>query len=99
MNTQPAQPIPGNGQGPDTNYTAIPIDAVQLAHIAELLNILDGFLRQADGVADQLVNYLLATGRDHPQPPDWTGYNANLLLDQVSFTAHSLRSQPRERLQ
>lgn len=74
----------------------MPINAVQLAHIAELLDILDGFLRHADGVADELAIYLHATGRDHPQPPDWAGYNANLLLDQVSFTAHRLRSQPRE---
>jgi hypothetical protein len=38
-------------------------------------------------------------GRDHPQPPHWAGYNANLLIDQVSFTAHALRTNPREPLQ
>jgi hypothetical protein len=45
MNTQSAQPIPSNGQQPDLDRTAIPISAARLAHIAELLDILDGFLR------------------------------------------------------
>ena len=36
---------------------------------------------------------------DHPQPPDWAGYDANLLIDQISFTAHSLRAHRREPLQ
>ena len=64
MNTQPAQPIPGNSQ-----QATIPINAAQLAHIAELLDILDGFLRYADGIANRLADYLHATGRDHPNPP------------------------------
>jgi hypothetical protein len=34
-----------------------------------------------------------------PNSPDWTGYNANLLIDQVSFTAHSLRAHRRKPLQ
>lgn len=70
----------------------------QLADIAELLDLLDGFLRRADGIADRLADYLHATGRDHPQPPHWAGYNANLLIDQVSFTAHALRANRREPL-
>ncbi len=99
MNTQPAQPIPSNGRQPHPDRTAIPISAAQLAHIAELLDILDGFLRRADGIADQLADYLHATGRNHPQPPHQASYNANLLIDQVSFTAHSLRAHRREPLQ
>ena len=99
MNTQPAQPIQGNGQQPDPSHATVGINATQLAHIAELLDILDGFLRRADGIVDRLADYLHATGRDHPQPPNWAGYNANLLIDQVSFAAHSLRAHRREPLQ
>jgi len=59
MNIQQAQAIRGN-------------DA-QLADIAELLDLLDGFLRRADGIADRLADYLHAIGRDHPQSPHWAG--------------------------
>jgi hypothetical protein len=38
-----------------------PINTNQLAHIAELLALLDGFLRYTDGIADRLVHYLHAT--------------------------------------
>jgi hypothetical protein len=62
--TQPAQPISHNGQQATT-----PINTAQLADIAELLDILDGFLRHADDIADRLADYLHTTGRDHPQPP------------------------------
>ena len=107
MNTRPAQPITDNGQHPDQQCNDIDcsdqamtaINAAQLADIAELLDMLDGFLRRADGIADRLADYLRATGRDHPQPPHWAGYNANLLIDQVSFTAHALRTNRREPLQ
>ena len=97
MKTQPDQPIPGNGQQPDPDQVTIPINTNQLAHLAELLDILDGFLRHAGGIAYQLADYLHATGRDHPQHPD--RYDANLLIDQVSFTAHSMRAHRREPLQ
>jgi len=97
MNTRPAQPIPGNGQHPD--LATIPINVEQLADIAELLDILDGFLRHTDGIADHLADYLHTTGRDQAQPPNWAGYNANLLIDQVDFTAHSLRAHRRKPLQ
>ena len=99
MNTQPAQPITNNGQQPDPDHATMPINTAQLAHIAELLDILDGFLRCGDGIADCLADYLHVSGRDQPQPPDWAGYNANLLIDLVSFTAHSLRAHRREPLQ
>ena len=64
-----------------------------------LLDLLDGFLRHADGIADHLADYLHATGRDHPQPPHWAGYDANLLIDQVSFTTHALRVHRHKPLQ
>lgn len=87
MNTRPAQPVSHNSQQATT-----PINTAQLADIADLLDILDGFLRHADDIADRLADYLHATGRDHPQPPDGASYGANLLIDQVSFTAHALHS-------
>ncbi|MDY6869404.1 MAG: hypothetical protein SV966_02175 [Actinomycetota bacterium] len=93
MNTQPAQPISHNSEQATT-----PINTSQLADIAELLDILDGFLRHGDDIADRLADYLQTTGRDHPQPPDGASYNANLIIDQVSFTARSLRVHRRERL-
>jgi hypothetical protein len=88
------QPISNNGQQPTT-----PINTNQLADIAELLDILDEFLRHADDITDRLTDYLHTTGRDRPQPPDRANYNANLLIDQLSFTAHSLRAHRREPLQ
>jgi hypothetical protein len=102
MNTQSAQPIPSNSQHPDQqgyemldnpDQALTAINADQLADIAELLDIIDGFLRHA-GIANRLADYLHTTGLDHPQPPRWAGYNANLLIDQVSFTAHALRATP-----
>lgn len=93
MNAQPAQPLSPNSQQATT-----PINTAQLADIAELLGMLDGFLRYTDCIADHLANYLHTTGRDHPQPSNWAGYNANLLIDQVSFTAHSLRAHRRKPL-
>jgi hypothetical protein len=94
MNTQPAQPISRNGRQATT-----PINTNQLADIAELLDILDGFLRHAHDIANRLADYLHTTGRDHPQLPDGASYNANLLIDQVSFTAHALRVHRREPLE
>ncbi|HXO84219.1 MAG TPA: hypothetical protein VN803_01715 [Gemmatimonadales bacterium] len=94
MNDQPAQPISHNGKQATTA-----INTAQLADIAELLDILDGFLRNADDIADRLADYLHTTGRDQPQLPDGASYNANLLIDQLSFTAHALRAHRREPLQ
>ena len=104
MNTQPAQQISVYTQPykqplclchdmPDCPAQAtVEINATQLTRIAELLDLLDGFLRHTDGIADHLADYLHATGRDHPQPPHGTAYNANLLIDQISFTAHALHA-------
>jgi hypothetical protein len=94
MNYQPAQPISHNGQQATTT-----INTAQLADIAELLDILDEFLRNADDIADRLADYLHTTGRDQPQLSDGASYNANLLIDQVSFNAHALRVHRREPLQ
>jgi hypothetical protein len=64
------------------DQAAVEINAAHLADIAELLDLLDGFLRRADGVADRLADYLHDTRHNHPYR---TGYDANLLIDQVSF--------------
>jgi hypothetical protein len=94
MNTQPGQQISLNNQQAIT-----PINTNQLADIAELLDILDGFLRHTNDIADRLADYLHTTGRDHPQLPDGASYNANLLIDQVSFTAHALHTHRQEPLE
>ena len=86
MNTRPAQAISHSGKQATT-----PIKTNQLADIAELLDILDGFLRHTEDIANRLADYLHTTGRDHPQPPHGASYTANLVIDQVSFTAHDLR--------
>jgi hypothetical protein len=111
LTIQPAQQIsadiPQSDQSPCLCHdlldcpqqATVEINANQLTDIAELLDLLDGFLRRADGIADRLADYLHATRRAHPQPPHWTGYNENLLIDQVSFTAHALRANRREPLQ
>ena len=112
MNIPPAQLVPGDSQQPDQqslcgchdmldcpDQTTTPINAVQLARVTELLDVLDGFLRRADGIADRLADYLHATGRDHPQPLHRADYDANLLIDQVSFTAHALRGHRHKPLQ
>jgi hypothetical protein len=102
MNIQPAQQVPANisqsGQSlclcHDTpncpDQATVAINANQLARIAELLDVLDGFLRHANTVSNHLADYLHATGCG---PRDRAGYDANLLIDQVSFTAHALRAQ------
>ena len=111
MNIQPAQQIPANSQHPDqrsvyaTTCSTAPTKPPSRStppssrDIAELLDLLDGFLRRADGIADRLADYLHATGHDHPQPPHWASYDANLLIDQVSFTAHALRANRQQPLQ
>ena len=104
VNIQSAQQIPANSPQSDQSLclchdtpdcpeqATVEINANQLARITELLDVLDGFLRHAHAVSHHLADYLRATGRDHPHPPHWTSYDANLLIDQVSFTAHALRA-------
>jgi hypothetical protein len=104
VNNQPAQQITGKSQHPGQQSHEIPdgphqaISSTQLADIAELLHIIDGFLRHA-GISDHLADYLHTTGLDHPQLPHQAGYNANLLIDQVSLNAHTLRTHHRKPLQ
>ena len=69
----------------------VEIDAAQVADVAQLLHLLDGFLRSGNGVAELLADYLHTTGRDRPQQSDRASYDANLVIDLVSFTAHALR--------
>jgi hypothetical protein len=79
MNIQPAQQVPANIAQSDQSLclchdtpdcpeqTTVEINANQLARIAELLDVLDGFLRHANTVGDHLADYLRTTGRDHPR--------------------------------
>lgn len=67
------------------------IAATQLTRAAELLDLLDGFLRTGNDVADSLRDYLDTTTADHPDRP---GYDANLVIDLVGLTAHALRNHP-----
>ena len=73
-----------------TEYFDEPVDhltdisATELAHIAELLSLIDEFLRH-DRVPELLATYQRTTGCSHP------GYDAAQLIDQISFTAHALR--------
>ena len=111
MNIQPAQPVPANIPQSDQSLcpchgtpdcpeqTTVEINANQLARIAELLNVLDGFLRHTNTIGDHLADYLRATGRDKPQPPHGASYDANLFIDQVSFTAHTLRAHRQQPLE
>lgn len=111
LNIQPAQHIPAGIPQPDQplclchhtpdcpDQATVEINANQLARIAELLDVLDGFLRHTNTVGDHLADYLRATGRDHPQPPHGASYDTNLLIDQVSFTAHALRAHRQQPLQ
>jgi hypothetical protein len=65
------------------------ISAGELACIAELLIILDEFLR-SDPIAGLFAAHLRANGYDHPR------YDAALLIDQISFTARALRTRRRD---
>jgi hypothetical protein len=108
MNTQPAQPIPADSPQSDQSLclchdtpdcpeqATVEINANELARIAELLDVLDGFLRHGNTVGDHLADYLRATTDNHPHR---TSYDANLLIDQVSFTAHNLRAHRHQPLE
>lgn len=66
--------------------TACPVeeDAADLAGLARLLTTIDEFLRSPH-MAARLAVFLSAPGNPHP------GYDACLLIDDVSFTAARLR--------
>ena len=109
MNIQPAQQVPANIAQSDQSLclchdtldcpeqATVEINAAQLAHIAELFDTLDGFLRRADGIAGRLADYLHTARHNHPHRGGY--YDANLLIDQVSFTAHALRAYRQQPLQ
>jgi hypothetical protein len=71
----------------DRRQSPTTVGADELARIAELLAIIDGFLRSR--VPELLAEHLHDIGVDHP------GYDAALLIEQVSFTAHALRAYRR----
>lgn len=100
MNIEPAQQVPVDDPDrpacrchdlPDCPEQAtVEINAAELAHVAELLDLIDGFLRSGNGIADRLTDYLQTTARDpRTTAPPGAKYNANLVIDLVSFTAHA----------
>lgn len=62
-------------------------DATRLAELADLLTEVEQFLRSPAGLA-ALTAWYSAEGRIAP------GYDAGLLIDQVAFTALTLRGHP-----
>jgi hypothetical protein len=80
--TPPTMPASDRRRSPTT------VGTDELARIAELLAIIDGFLRSRP-VPELLAEHLHDIGVDHP------GYDAALLIEQVSFTAHALRAYRR----
>lgn len=78
-------PCPCHGVTDCPELTTIAIPAAQLADIAELLGVVDEFLRCRNGTADRLADFYARHGEPHP------AFVANNLIDQVSFTAAALR--------
>lgn len=80
MNTQPVQPIPADGLVSDQSLVGlhdmpelpaeptVEIGAGQLARIAEVLNVIDEFLRCGNDIAGRLADYLEVTGLDRTAP-------------------------------
>lgn len=99
MNNQPAQHDSSNTRRTDQqpclchdmpdcpDQATVEINANQLARIAELFDVLDGFLRSDNDITDRLADHLHLARGHHPHH---SRYDANLLIDQVSFTAHNL---------
>lgn len=73
---------------PDRRQSPTTVGADELARIAELLAIIDGFLR-SHLAPELLAEHLHDIGADHP------GYDAALLIDQISFTAQALHAYRR----
>lgn len=67
---------------PDQATVTVP--AAELADLAELLGIVDEFLRCGNGAAGLLGDFYARRGEPHP------GFLANNLIDAVSFTAATL---------
>jgi hypothetical protein len=90
-----AFPIPDGSDRPDTATATVNAD--QLQTIAELLDVIDGFLR-SDNIAELLTAYLHSTGADQPRPPHGASYTTDLLIDPISFNAHHMRNRHEEPL-
>lgn len=65
---------------------SVALDADTLAELSELCGTLDEFLRCGNGAAELLADFYATHHRDA-----FPRYAANLLIDQVGFTAASLR--------
>lgn len=108
MNIEPAQPITATSRHPDRqgdhmldcpDKAMTAINTTQLANVAELL-------RPARQVPASRRRHRRPSGRLPARQPDATtpnpqtrpGYNANPLIDQVSFTAHTLRAHRQQPL-
>lgn len=74
---------------PDKATVTLP--ATELAEAADLLTVVDEFLRCGDGAAEKLACFYAHRGEAHPR------FTANNLIDQVSFTAAALRRHRRHR--
>lgn len=101
MNNQGTNPIAAQPITDTTDQSeeiAMNISIDQLRDIADLLDIIDGFLR-SDTIAEHLTDYLHATGADQPRLPHGASYTTGPLIDQISFTAHHLRAHQRKPLQ
>ena len=89
---QPYEPSTGYEDRPTHDMIDRPeqattaIAATQLTRAADLLDLLDGFVRTGNGVADRLRYHLDTTTADHPDRP---GYDANLVIDLVGLATHA----------
>lgn len=66
------------------------IPAAELAELADLLAVVDEFLRSRSGVAELLADFYTHRGQRNP------GFVANNFIDQVSFTAAALHRHVHE---
>lgn len=81
--------------GPGDDVVMVSVPAAQLAGIADLLAVLDEFLRSSDGAIDRLAEHLAGRAAAADQDPgtrlEMARYDANLLIDQLSLAARALR--------
>lgn len=68
---------------------SVSIPATELVELADLLAVVDEFLRARGGVAELLADFHARRGESHP------GFVANNLIDQVSLTAAALQRTAR----
>ena len=79
-----------HGAWPCPEPVSVNLPAAELAELADLLAVVDEFLRSRSVVADLLADFYDRRGQTHP------GFVANNLIDQVSFTAAALHRRVRE---